>query len=83
MPNPAEQPPLDPAARPLAMPPQISGRSRPWALAALALLIILAVAVPALVAYALAAQPVQSDQRLSDLERRVERLETDVSRLTE
>jgi hypothetical protein len=58
-------------------------QSRRRALAVLAALIVLAVAVPALVAYTLTARPVQADQRITQLEQRVDRLETDVSLLRE
>jgi hypothetical protein len=59
----------------------VSNRRR--ALTVLALILALAVAVPALVAYTLAARAVQADQRISQLERRVEQVETDVSLLRE
>jgi hypothetical protein len=59
----------------------VSNRRR--ALTVLALILALAVAVPALVAYTLTARPVQADQRITQLEQRVDRLETDVSLLRE
>jgi hypothetical protein len=57
--------------------------SRPWALVILAALLLAAVAVPALVAYALTAGQVDRDIRVERLEQRIDRLETEVSLLKE
>jgi hypothetical protein len=57
--------------------------TRPIAAAILALLLLIAVAVPALVIADYVGRQVYTDQRISQLEQQVEHLETDVSLLRE
>jgi hypothetical protein len=58
-------------------------RTRPAAVALLALLFLAAVAVPALVVAHYVGGQVHTDQRITQLEHQVERLTTDVSLMRE